>query len=172
MRRLRAKKMIQLRVQQMSKAEIARQMNISHDTVIRELKWAERQGLIQDAEDDIIRDLVPLAVKVMKEALASNKVEMKERLKAADRVLTGTGVLKKEVVAEAPDGPKDEVEVWLMKRRTSGGALQQATPAPALEAGESGELTSGPVAPVVEAEVVEGDDEDAVPSASPVALAE
>lgn len=69
LRRLRALKMIEMRVLNKSVATIAKEFNVSEKTVTRTLSWAEKAGIVADAEDKILRELLPAAHKALKRAL-------------------------------------------------------------------------------------------------------
>jgi hypothetical protein len=65
LRRLRALKMIEMRVMNHTYADIAKAFGVHKNTVERTLSWAERAGVIADAEDRILQELVPAAHKAI-----------------------------------------------------------------------------------------------------------
>jgi hypothetical protein len=73
LRRLRALRMIEMRVMNMTIEQIASTFNISPITVSRTLTWAKQAGLIADAEDRILQELIPKAIKAAQSALEDDE---------------------------------------------------------------------------------------------------
>lgn len=92
--KLQAKVMLAKRISGASIDDLATQFNTSPDTVTRRIKLAIRQGLLDEATDNIFNDLVPMALEVFRAALKSGDVNV------AKDVLFGTGVLKKNPPAD------------------------------------------------------------------------
>lgn len=69
LRRVRALSIVGDRVVGMSNGEIAKKYNITEHTVIKEVKWAKQQGIIESAEERILNELVPLAITTYKERM-------------------------------------------------------------------------------------------------------
>lgn len=91
-RRVRAMKMLEMRVAGHTMDAIAAEFNCHPDTVARNLDWAAREGLLQKTEEDIISKLVPEAIRVYTDALAKNndtfvaKDVLTHAMKIADRL--------------------------------------------------------------------------------------
>ena len=114
-KRVRAKKMLAARVEGQTLDTIGKQFACSPDTVRRLLDWAERAGIVAEAEDRILEELVPLAINAFQSALKKGDTFV------ADRVLAGTGILKKQAERsrlEDPNGPDEmTLEVFLLRRK-------------------------------------------------------
>ena len=96
MMRARAALMLARRLHGSSYAEIAAEFNVSNDTVERALTLAKRAGLITKFEDDILADLVPLALTQMKAAISGGDTA------AALEVLKATQLLLKPLEKPQP----------------------------------------------------------------------
>lgn len=79
--------------------QIAKEMNVSVDTVERRLKFAEKANLMVDMERQLMQELVPAAMKAVKTALEDGDSE------TAIIVLQSMGILKD------PKAPKTQVEI-------------------------------------------------------------
>lgn len=76
-RRLRALKMVELRVGKSATIkEIAEAFNVSEKTVERTLTWARKAGIIANAEDKALQELVPMAHEALKQRLAAGDAEV------------------------------------------------------------------------------------------------
>lgn len=78
--------------------QIAKELNVSVDTVERRLKFAEKANLLVDMERQLMQELVPAAMKAVKTALEDGDSE------TAIIVLQSMGILKD------PKAPKTQVE--------------------------------------------------------------
>lgn len=108
--RLQALQMIAMRVGGQSFAKIGNQMGVSPDTVKDRLAWARNQGLLADAEDRIVNELVPAAIQAFKKALDEGMYE------AARDVLFGTGLLSKDA-KRATEQVEMTLEQWREQRK-------------------------------------------------------
>lgn len=115
LRRIRAKQMVAMRVQGIPLEQIGQHFGLKRVGVEKAMDWAEREGIIQEIEDDLLRDLVPLAVNAYRIALSGDTPD----IGAAKDILQGTGVLKKAAERMAAGGPKpmDEMEIFIMRRK-------------------------------------------------------
>ena len=68
--------MLKLRVAGVKTAEIAKQFNVSHDTVDRTLSWGERAGLFAQYEDQILVNIVPAALKAIYDAMLDGDAQV------------------------------------------------------------------------------------------------
>lgn len=117
-KRLRATQMLSLRLEGNTIKDIAGKFNCSVDTVIRQLRWAEQNGLVDEATDKIIKDLVPLAHRALEQSLTSEMDMVK--LKAAIEVFKGVGILRRPRPSEDEknqlnDGG-DSLEIYMRRR--------------------------------------------------------
>jgi hypothetical protein len=87
-RRLRALRMIEMRIKGHSHKEIAKEFNVAEDTVARTLTWAKKAELIVQAEDRIVRELIPAATEALRAVLAGDDDEVKA--KTALEIFKGT----------------------------------------------------------------------------------
>jgi hypothetical protein len=98
LRRLRAMKVIQMRVMGDKINQIAATLQVSRDTVERDLKYAEKANLFVDLEHKLLHDLAPAAIVAIKSALDDGDAE------TAIEVLKSLGIMKD------PKAPKTAVE--------------------------------------------------------------
>ncbi len=68
--RIRALKILEMRLAGAKMAEIAKTMNVHVNTVLASIKWASREGITQELEARFLSNLVPDAMKVYKAKLA------------------------------------------------------------------------------------------------------
>lgn len=87
--RAQAKIMLAKRLSGSSLSEIAEQFQVSPQTINRRIKLAMREGLLDEATDTVIDDLVPKALAVFRAALLEGDVD------CARDILFGTGILSK-----------------------------------------------------------------------------
>lgn len=88
-KRLRALMMLEMRVRRAaSMADIAKEFNVSEDTVRRALTYARQAGLVAEAEDKILQELVPAAHDAILRGLANPDAEAAGKL--AIEVFKGT----------------------------------------------------------------------------------
>jgi DNA-binding transcriptional ArsR family regulator len=88
LKRLRALRFIEERIKGKSIKEIASEFNVSEDTVTRNLSYAKKAELVVEAEDKILRDLVPAAHEALKRALNGENSDV--AAKAALEIFKGT----------------------------------------------------------------------------------
>ncbi len=88
LRRLRALRMIEMRIKGKTLAEVAKEFGVSKDTVERSLSWAKKAELVVQAEDKILRELVPAATAALRAVLAGENDEVKA--KTALEIFKGT----------------------------------------------------------------------------------
>jgi DNA-binding transcriptional ArsR family regulator len=101
-KRLRALKMLELRISSnASIKDIAREFNVSHDTVSRNLTWARKAGLIADAEDKALQELLPLAHEALKKALTNHDADV--ALEIFKGLMPGFGKTKPQPTVTAGD---------------------------------------------------------------------
>lgn len=153
--RLRALKMIELRLKGISLVAIGKEFGVSDQTVARSLKWAETNGLIESFEDQILNELVPAAMKTLKEAMVDGK-----NADVALEVFKGIGLFKKhsDKTVQANPGGEESLESYLSRKRESAAALPPKPEVRVLEGqlAEAGPEDSASPAPAV----VEADSED------------
>lgn len=137
LRRLRALKMIEMRVMNKTYANIAAEFGISYNTVRRTLSWADKAGLIADAEDKILQDLVPAAHKAIQNALSDAEHKQEAgRLAIAifQGVVPGFGKAKTSPHSSPDDPQPDDLTAYINQLRQDRpdaleGAVIQALPA-------------------------------------------
>ena len=88
LKRLRALRFIEERIKGKSNKEIAEAFGVSEDTVIRNLSWAKKSELVVQAEDRILRDLLPAAEKAIADVFNGTDDEVKA--KTALEIFKGT----------------------------------------------------------------------------------
>lgn len=88
LRRLRALGMIDMRIRGKTNKEVAKAFNVSEDTVERTLTWAKKAELVVQAEDKILRELVPAAQTAILAVLQGDDLEVKA--KTALEIFKGT----------------------------------------------------------------------------------
>lgn len=107
--------MIAMRIQNWSVDQIAAHFDLTRKTVDETMDWAEKEGIIAEFEEQLIKDLVPLAIGAYKKVLSDKD---NPNMQAARDVLMGAGILKKQSERpSAPAEPMDEVQIWMMKRQ-------------------------------------------------------
>jgi hypothetical protein len=117
-RRVRALAMLQRRMVNIARRDIATEFNVKEDTVDTEISWAKKQGLVANYENQILNELVPAAIKTVKAAVAAGDV------KAALEILKGSGVLhtKPAPPGGPPDGGAESLEIYVRKIAPQGEA--------------------------------------------------
>jgi hypothetical protein len=73
LRRIRGLKMLEMYLEGRSRSEIAKRFRVSTRTVINEMDFLEKEGLLKKTEDTILTDLFPLALEVLKNHLEEQK---------------------------------------------------------------------------------------------------
>jgi hypothetical protein len=119
--RLRALQMIQLRLRGKSLVAIGKEFGVSEQTVRRSLNWAERTGLVESFEDQILQELVPEAMKTIKAAIQGNNVD------AALEVFKGVGLLKKHSDKTVTPGAAENLDDYLRNKRAIAGSSTTVT---------------------------------------------
>jgi hypothetical protein len=110
---LRALRIIQRLLGGARMPEVAQEMGRTVTTLKKELRWAERQGLMDDLKDKVLSALAPVALERVREAITSEG-----NTDAALEVLKGIGLLRKHaVIKDEPASGEDELEVYLRARR-------------------------------------------------------
>jgi hypothetical protein len=139
LRRIRAKKMIAMRVNNWSVSQIGAHFQLGNEQVSNTLRWAEKEGVVNEFEDEILRDLVPLAIQAYKDQL-NDPDKVRANTVVAKDILQGTGVLKKAADRAAKMGePMSDVEIWMMKRK----GLRESGGQGSLPAAVAGQIESG-----------------------------
>lgn len=103
----------------LSEALIAKEFNVSPKTVAREVKFALRENLVDDLEEQLFKELTPLAIKTLIASL--KRVDSDESAKVALEVFKGLGVLKKPRIDRASaseGGAGDELEYFRLTKRS------------------------------------------------------
>lgn len=106
--------MIERRLKNVSLVAIGKEFGVSDQTVARSLKWAEKNGLIESFEDQILNDLVPTAMKTLKEAMETGK-----DAQVALEVFKGIGLFKKhsDKTVATSSGESEDLESYLRNKR-------------------------------------------------------
>src|SRR5262245_15108516 len=108
--------MLELLVTGASRKEIAKQFGVSPRTVHNEVDFLEREGLLQQTEGQIVSDLHPLAIEVMKKHLVLQAASPRPDTTAARAVLREA--MKR---AATPRRDADDngltLERWVSERR-------------------------------------------------------
>lgn len=105
LQRLRALKVVELRVTGHSYEEIAKYLRCSMGTVKNILKFAEKAELIVDAEDKILNELVPLAHTAIKDALTEGNA------KIAVEVMKGIGLFGSKASKTTPANSSNDEDL-------------------------------------------------------------
>lgn len=138
-RKVRAAAILSRRVFGSTNTAIGQEFGISPDTVKRELQYAAKVGLVEKAEEEILKDLVPLAVDAYRKALNEGD------LFVAKDVLWGMGVLKKtqERPAQGSNPTGDLTLEAYLKIKGEKGAVRDALLPRATGDGERGGFITG-----------------------------
>ncbi len=131
LKRLRALAMLRLKISHaMSNKALAVHFNVSRDTVDRALELALKEGLVEDYEMELLKDLVPEAMAAVKKAMREGDAQV------GLEILKGTGLLKKQIDKSKiaiSSGEEPDLDVYIRSRRSSGTLSQHASsPAGAL----------------------------------------
>lgn len=102
LRAARAITLVQGRMRGLTMRELAQQVQRSEETVRRELRWAEQEGLVQQYQDQILRELSPKAIAAYQETFDTptgaidrdTARALKLKIEAARDIHKGTGVFK------------------------------------------------------------------------------
>lgn len=154
---------------------IGERYNVSTQLIQKELRWAEREGFFDKAEDAILHRLVPLSIDVFEKAL--KKALETGEFEAADRVLTklvkffDKGPRDRDTAVSAPGGinlnEAEEIswERFIARRAASQQPESQHEQSTATAQSASGARDGGaPDAPLtIDAEIIrEGRESDGV----------
>lgn len=130
---------------------IAKEFGVSPDTINRAIRYALKENLVQDLEDQLLADLAPLAIKNLTASL--KRTEDPTTAAVALKIFEGLGVLKKPRVDKASaseGGAGDELEYFRVKRGPAGPASPDgglppdgAPPLPSVHAVEPQPAPSG-----------------------------
>ena len=149
-KRLRALMMLQYRLQHSATyVEIGKKFNLSAESVKNNLTWARKAGLVADAEDKILQELVPAAHKALLAALAKDD---KTAAHAAIEIFKGvlpTFAGRKTPTVTSTGG--DDLDTYLAQLRASetsdtpiiSGELVEGEAQRALPAGETESPSQG-----------------------------
>lgn len=133
MRRARATLMVQRRLLGHTYKQIAEEFHVSTETVSRALTFAHRAGLVTRFEDQILGELVPLAISQFKKAIEGGDTA------AASEVLKATGLLLKPQERATPklgDVSHDiDLAEYVRKLRADAEALETSVEGELLTAG-------------------------------------
>lgn len=111
--------MLELVLQGVERKEIAKRFKMDKRTVQRDLAALDKEGLLKAAEEEILNDIYPLALQVMKKHLRE-QLDKKERpsIDGAKSVLKDAF---KRVATKEPAAPEDlTLEAYLLQRRAKG----------------------------------------------------
>lgn len=124
-RRLRALMMLEYRVKNAaSYHDLAKEFGVSVDTAKRTLSWARKAGLVVDAEDRILQDLVPLAHNAIKTALEAG--DAKIALEIFKGILPSfNGKAQKPTTSTTTTG--DDLNAYINELRGSPGVVEGET---------------------------------------------
>ena len=126
-RRLRALMMLEYRIKNAaSLEEIAKEFNVAPKTVQKNLTWARKAGLVADAEDKILQELVPLAHEAIKKALASNDPEVAGKFGIEIFKGTMSGFQKKPANTVTSTGG-DDLDTYLAALRAESNVIDGET---------------------------------------------
>lgn len=112
-RRLRAQKMVEDRVFGMSIAKMADKYQVHPNTVSKELRFANEEGLIANLEDRILRELVPLAIETYKAKMKEDKDAF-----VAKDVLTNLARLSEKQERRQKEDTSNTLEAYIRLRAT------------------------------------------------------
>lgn len=113
-----------------SNDQLAKDFRCSLSTIKRNLAFAMKEDLLRDLEDTIVRDLGPIAVKAVKEAMENGNAN------AALEVLKGIGLLRKQVdfrQVRDEGSTEESLEIYI-KRKKADSELDTPTIVDALPA--------------------------------------
>jgi hypothetical protein len=152
LRKARALLMVERKLHNTTLADIGREFNVTETTVARELQYAKRAGLLQKYEEQILDELVPLAIAAYKTALAKGDTTV------ADKVFKGLGFLlppqEREQIPAAPEGG-DTLEFYV-RRKLGNQQPARGLPAASAEAVVDGSVLEGALAGAAEIEAPVG----------------
>lgn len=73
LRRARVAQVISQRLMGQTIPKIAKSLNASKETIINDLKYAKKHGMIENISEQILRELVPLAIETFKTKMKDDK---------------------------------------------------------------------------------------------------
>lgn len=111
--RIRALKMLDLKLHNYNNTEIAKEFNVHPRTVERALTALKRSGIILDAEDHLLSEMLPKAQKVILRALDDlENPDVGLALKIFDKIVKGRDAKKGEGSVE-----EDELASYIKRKR-------------------------------------------------------
>jgi hypothetical protein len=149
MRRIRALQMVQMRVSNMTNQQIADHFRIHESAVKKTLSWAEKAGLLAEAEDKILQELFPHARKAIQAALEDDDHKQEagklgfELFKA---LIPGMGKPSKPLTPTTKPDSGDELAAHIALLRSNDsidGEVVRNDPAQSLPPAETPGLTQG-----------------------------
>jgi DNA-binding Lrp family transcriptional regulator len=92
----------------MSNQEIAEKLNVHPDTVKRSLTWAKKAGYFVQYEDEVTKNVIPMALEALKSALADGDGEL--AIKVLEKTLWAvqSGAGKKPNGTSVPEASGDD----------------------------------------------------------------
>jgi transposase-like protein len=126
LRRLRALRIVEMRIRGKSIPEIAREFGVEDKTVHRDLSWAKKAELVIKAEDKILRELVPAAHKAIAEVFAgvNDEVKAKTALQIFEKTLPSFSKTPK--ASGATVAPESDLSTYISSLRDAAGLLDGA----------------------------------------------
>jgi len=132
--------------------DIAKDMNVSQDTIQRSLEWARRANLFVQYEQKLFDELLPLAHEAVKLALQDGDAQV------ALKILEGTNVLKKNAPKSAA-AEADEEGLYGEILKARAGWTIDVTPGRIADESSSGEIEA--VFSTIDERTVDGDETSA-----------
>jgi len=120
-KRAKAMAMVTERIHGSTYKAIAAKFKCSIDTVKRMLDWADENGLVEKYEEQILQDLVPLAIQAYKDALVKGDTFV------AKDVLSGMGITKKPRDAHQPKQQDEDLDLEIYLRKKTRGVLGEGS---------------------------------------------
>lgn len=114
----RALKMLEQRILQgKTNGEIAKEFNVSTDTVERAMSLAAKGDLLIQFEDQLHRELLPLAQNALSEALKSDNLGVKA--KVALELFKGANLIKRApITTPTEQQDADDLSAYIFSKRT------------------------------------------------------
>lgn len=145
LRRIRALRMIEMRIKGKSLKEIAAEFNLGTEQVKRTLSWAKKAEIVVEAEDRILREILPAAEEAVKAVLSgiNDEVKAKTALEIFKATLPSFG--KPKTGTGAPVATTDtDLASYINSIRQSAGQLDDVV---------DGQLAAGPGGAALEAQL-------------------
>lgn len=125
LRRLRALRMIEARIKGKSQKDIALEFGVSQDTVERTLSWAKKAELVVEAEDKILRELLPAAHKAITAVLTGDDDEVKAKTALEIFKSTLPSFAKKSSHTGASVGSESDLSSYITSLRGAAGVADR-----------------------------------------------